>query len=165
MACPVTSPASMVQASPPCCLPRSWGCAYDGATGSRCEIPTEMYCPNQCAGRGVCVYGFCKCLEGWHGTDCSVPTIAKLKDVTETPPEKGGWHTQSQCWVWVCCHAVLLRSACVDALQACRSCAELLAQWHCCWLAGVLQSQQQPEPVPLLHCTTHQALAGPGTRP
>jgi hypothetical protein len=71
------------------CLLRSLGCNIDGAVGLYCEIPTEMYCPNQCSGRGVCYYGFCKCEEGWHGTDCSIPTAASLGELTDTPPEKG----------------------------------------------------------------------------
>jgi hypothetical protein len=84
-----------------------------------------MYCPNQCAGRGVCVYGFCKCEKGWHGTDCSVPTIAKLKDVTETPPEKGEWHTGAVQGLAVLprCAAVPCRHS--DGVQS----SVLRAQW------------------------------------
>jgi hypothetical protein len=30
-----------------------------------------MLCVNQCTGHGECVYGFCKCHDGWYGADCS----------------------------------------------------------------------------------------------
>ncbi|KAG2488200.1 hypothetical protein HYH03_013194 [Edaphochlamys debaryana] len=46
-------------------------CRHDGLIGSLCNIPVEMYCINQCSGRGECQQGFCKCHEGWYGHDCS----------------------------------------------------------------------------------------------
>ena len=31
----------------------------------------EMSCPSQCSGHGECLSGFCKCHEGWYGTECA----------------------------------------------------------------------------------------------
>eukprot|EP00798_Chlamydomonas_sp_ICE-L_P012371 gene12371-15556_t len=47
------------------------GCSLDGIDGEYCQIMKEGFCPNQCSGLGECVYGFCKCYEGWYGTDCA----------------------------------------------------------------------------------------------
>jgi hypothetical protein len=30
-----------------------------------------MNCVGQCSGHGSCMYGFCKCHDGWYGADCS----------------------------------------------------------------------------------------------
>ena len=46
-------------------------CMIDGVGGRLCDIPTESFCPNQCAGHGICATGFCACDEGWYGPDCS----------------------------------------------------------------------------------------------
>jgi len=43
----------------------------DGVGGRLCDVPTESFCPNQCAGHGICATGFCACDEGWYGPDCS----------------------------------------------------------------------------------------------
>eukprot|EP00955_Chlamydomonas_euryale_P073121 361620-Chlamydomonas_euryale.AAC.2 len=58
-----------------------------------------MVCPNQCSGRGECREGFCKCDDGWYGTDCArrragtgVPTSGLeaqrpwLQDLVRRPP-------------------------------------------------------------------------------
>ena len=46
-------------------------CALDGLAGRTCEDPTEMFCNNQCSGRGDCWLGFCRCHPGWWGHDCA----------------------------------------------------------------------------------------------
>ncbi|KAL4447245.1 hypothetical protein ABPG77_007278 [Micractinium sp. CCAP 211/92] len=46
-------------------------CYLDGWGGEFCDEPQEMFCPNQCNGRGECQVGFCKCHPGWHGIDCA----------------------------------------------------------------------------------------------
>ncbi|GAX80494.1 hypothetical protein CEUSTIGMA_g7932.t1 [Chlamydomonas eustigma] len=46
------------------------GCYIDGHHGRSCEERYEMLCINQCSGHGTCWLGFCKCDEGWYGTDC-----------------------------------------------------------------------------------------------
>ncbi|XP_068643172.1 uncharacterized protein [Aristolochia californica] len=50
-------------------------CKYDGLWGQFCEIPTVCSCLNQCSGNGHCRGGFCQCDHGWHGTDCSIPSV------------------------------------------------------------------------------------------
>eukprot|EP00798_Chlamydomonas_sp_ICE-L_P006523 gene6523-3163_t len=47
------------------------GCYVDGFHGDHCELRYEMICLNQCSGHGECWLGFCKCHEGWYGTDCA----------------------------------------------------------------------------------------------
>lgn len=46
-------------------------CLVDGLAGKGCNVPVEHTCINQCSGHGECNLGFCKCYEGWYGTDCS----------------------------------------------------------------------------------------------
>ncbi|KAL4427668.1 hypothetical protein ABPG75_001757 [Micractinium tetrahymenae] len=46
-------------------------CPIPGLGGKTCDEPIEQFCPNQCNGRGTCLYGYCKCDEGWHGIDCA----------------------------------------------------------------------------------------------
>ncbi|GIL48810.1 hypothetical protein Vafri_5227 [Volvox africanus] len=46
-------------------------CRIDGRIGTLCNIAVEMFCVNQCSGRGECDQGFCRCHEGWYGHDCS----------------------------------------------------------------------------------------------
>ncbi len=50
---------------------RVCGCAIDSLTGPLCEAPKEAFCVAQCSGRGACDLGFCRCREGWYGSDCS----------------------------------------------------------------------------------------------
>ncbi|KAL6745749.1 exostosin-like glycosyltransferase [Haematococcus lacustris] len=50
---------------------RSCGCVQDGFWGDLCEKRYEQTCINQCSGHGECVVGFCKCHDGWYGTDCA----------------------------------------------------------------------------------------------
>jgi hypothetical protein len=45
-----------------------------------------MYCPNQCTAHGECVYGFCKCHEGWYGHDCSRKVAGKEMEQGEEVP-------------------------------------------------------------------------------
>ncbi|GBF90959.1 exostosin-like glycosyltransferase [Raphidocelis subcapitata] len=47
------------------------GCRLDGRDGVGCNAPTEMFCLNQCSGRGRCRLGFCHCDAGWWGLDCA----------------------------------------------------------------------------------------------
>ncbi|KAG1665166.1 hypothetical protein FOA52_005547 [Chlamydomonas sp. UWO 241] len=47
------------------------GCNLDGHDAPNCSHTYEMVCPNQCSARGECNLGFCKCHEGWYGTDCA----------------------------------------------------------------------------------------------
>eukprot|EP00798_Chlamydomonas_sp_ICE-L_P025771 gene25771-11436_t len=47
------------------------GCVHDGLLGHLCTDWSESNCPNQCNGHGNCDQGFCKCHEGWYGTDCA----------------------------------------------------------------------------------------------
>ncbi|KAL6745753.1 exostosin-like glycosyltransferase [Haematococcus lacustris] len=49
----------------------SCGCYQDGYYGNECEKRYEQTCMNQCSGHGECVVGFCKCHDGWYGTDCA----------------------------------------------------------------------------------------------
>jgi hypothetical protein len=74
------------------------GC-IDGAAGRTCNETTEYYCPNQCTGaNGACFFGFCKCAQGWFGTDCSMPTAAVaganasavLEELFGEPPPAAG---------------------------------------------------------------------------
>jgi EGF-like domain len=46
-------------------------CIIDGFGGDNCDEYYEMTCLNQCSGHGECYLGFCKCHEGWYGTDCA----------------------------------------------------------------------------------------------
>ena len=34
---------------------------------------TEITCPSNCNGRGICVIGFCVCSSGWTGSSCQYP--------------------------------------------------------------------------------------------
>jgi hypothetical protein len=45
--------------------------AQDGWGGPTCETRYEETCVNQCNGHGECLSGFCKCHDGWFGTDCA----------------------------------------------------------------------------------------------
>ncbi|KAK1259684.1 putative glucuronoxylan glucuronosyltransferase F8H [Acorus gramineus] len=58
-------------------------CKYDGLWGLFCEIPSTCSCLNQCSGHGHCRGGFCQCDKGWHGIDCSVPSV--LSPIQEWP--------------------------------------------------------------------------------
>ncbi|KAG1665161.1 hypothetical protein FOA52_005542 [Chlamydomonas sp. UWO 241] len=50
---------------------KEYGCLLDGHHGPSCELRHEMFCPNQCSGRGDCWLGFCTCHQGWYGMDCA----------------------------------------------------------------------------------------------
>ena len=45
---------------------------HEGRDGEFCEEAVLMACLNQCNGRGVCHFGFCRCDPGWYGIDCSL---------------------------------------------------------------------------------------------
>ncbi|PSC76549.1 exostosin-like glycosyltransferase [Micractinium conductrix] len=57
-------------------------CYLDGWQGPTCEERVEMFCLNQCNGRGECVHGYCKCHKGWHGIDCA----HRSADVDDSSP-------------------------------------------------------------------------------
>lgn len=65
-------------------------CNIDGLGGPTCDMPVEMFCVNQCSGRGDCYLGFCKCHEGWFGHDCS-RQIASAPQNTDSDLEKKPW--------------------------------------------------------------------------
>lgn len=46
-------------------------CILDGLAGPTCEERAAVFCINQCSGHGECHRGWCKCHEGYHGTDCA----------------------------------------------------------------------------------------------
>ncbi|KAL1821056.1 hypothetical protein ACET3Z_015925 [Daucus carota] len=50
-------------------------CKYDGLWGMFCEVPVLCTCINQCSGHGYCRGGFCQCVKGWYGADCSIPSV------------------------------------------------------------------------------------------
>eukprot|EP00897_Mesotaenium_endlicherianum_P002359 jgi/Mesen1/2150/ME000152S01244 len=59
-------------------------CAYDGLAGPFCERSTEAFCVSQCSGRGQCSHGFCECIRGWMGADCSIPSLTAALSVKES---------------------------------------------------------------------------------
>ncbi|KAG2501891.1 hypothetical protein HYH03_000389 [Edaphochlamys debaryana] len=46
-------------------------CHQEIATPCDGSVPMEQTCLNQCSGHGDCHMGYCRCLEGWYGSDCS----------------------------------------------------------------------------------------------
>lgn len=72
-------------------------CLLDGWGGPFCETPYEPTCVNQCNGHGECLSGFCKCHDGWFGSDCAnrragVPWTPGMED-GERPWLKPHVHT------------------------------------------------------------------------
>ncbi|GAX85634.1 hypothetical protein CEUSTIGMA_g13049.t1 [Chlamydomonas eustigma] len=45
-------------------------CRIDGVFGFYCNITVEHSCLNQCSGHGECIYGYCKCHDGYFGYEC-----------------------------------------------------------------------------------------------
>ncbi|GLI60030.1 hypothetical protein VaNZ11_002095 [Volvox africanus] len=68
------------------------GCLFDGFSGPLCDEVTETMCPNQCSGHGECDSGFCKCHEGWYGTDCA-------RKVAGQPMEPGLHEADRRPWL------------------------------------------------------------------
>jgi hypothetical protein len=50
-------------------------------------MPKESFCPRQCSGHGVCQSGYCRCHDGWYGTDCS----RKAEGLPVEPPSYPPW--------------------------------------------------------------------------
>ncbi|GAV57281.1 Exostosin domain-containing protein [Cephalotus follicularis] len=67
---PVEAYASKVKFKEEC------DCKYDCLWGRFCEVPVLCSCINQCSGHGHCRGGFCQCGNGWHGIDCSIPSVS-----------------------------------------------------------------------------------------
>mmetsp|Transcript_19563 Transcript_19563/g.42445 ORF Transcript_19563/g.42445 Transcript_19563/m.42445 type:complete len:788 (+) Transcript_19563:181-2544(+) len=63
-------------------------CIIDGLDGPNCEDPVEHFCVNQCSGHGLCYLGFCKCDEGWYGTDCSRKKAGGQLEPSRIPQHK-----------------------------------------------------------------------------
>ena len=75
-----TSPTTPVLPRPPCICPSGSDNACMLVTENALLSPppppsslqvVEMSCASQCSGHGNCLHGFCKCHEGWYGTDCA----------------------------------------------------------------------------------------------
>lgn len=48
------------------------GCqCFDGYVGDFCQERVRQFCLNDCAHRGACVHGHCRCDPGYFGADCS----------------------------------------------------------------------------------------------
>lgn len=90
-----------LQPASPSCAHNRCGCLVDGVEGYTCSVITDIFClnqvrcplhcaahaprtaerplriyahcpsPVQCSGHGDCLYGYCKCHEGWYGMDCA----------------------------------------------------------------------------------------------
>ncbi len=95
-------------------LARSCPCIVDGQGGILCDVPTEQFCLNQCAGHGTCVSGFCKCHAGWYGSDCSRKMAGQEMEAGE-PPARAGDAEQK------CLLARAYPAACRPAQQAATS--------------------------------------------
>ncbi|GLC75556.1 hypothetical protein PLESTF_001656500 [Pleodorina starrii] len=63
-------------------------CRLDGLAGPTCSEIREQVCPNQCSGHGQCNQGFCRCHDGWYGTDCSLRRAGRGEEDGEQLLEK-----------------------------------------------------------------------------
>ncbi len=74
-------------------LPCRCPCSWDGQSGKSCDLPTEQFCLSHCNGHGACLMGYCKCHEGWYGTDCSRRVAGR------EGPLESGINPEEQSWL------------------------------------------------------------------
>eukprot|EP00966_Prymnesium_polylepis_P065176 1512762-Prymnesium_polylepis.1 len=55
----------------------------DGAYGAACDATCSNNCWNDCSGRGECIHGWCRCLPGAGGVDCSIRLSAGTPSLME----------------------------------------------------------------------------------
>ncbi|GBF96649.1 exostosin-like glycosyltransferase [Raphidocelis subcapitata] len=75
-------------------------CDLDGSGGPGCNLRSEMFCPNQCSGRGRCNLGFCVCDAGWWGLDCAHAATAEA--ARAPPPALAPWLRDLAVDAWRC---------------------------------------------------------------
>ena len=75
-------------------------CDLDGSGGPGCNLRSEMFCLNQCSGRGHCNLGFCVCDPGWWGLDCA--HAASAEAARAPPPALAPWLRELAVDAWRC---------------------------------------------------------------
>ncbi|KAK3267984.1 hypothetical protein CYMTET_23485 [Cymbomonas tetramitiformis] len=75
---------------------------FFGYEGESCEVTSDVHCLNMCSGHGTCKLGFCHCLPGFFGNDCSLlvgpdgQTVRWLKNSTGLKPGEAPPSTHSK---------------------------------------------------------------------